>query len=296
MKVKEVSDKLIKNYSEYPFTDVEINEYDFSEDWSWYTDTEGKLSNQQQTWYDEYIGPTGQGRYDDYRNNKHVPDPDSESLLLNKIYEKLWDREVLDLCRDKNKKRKGEVVIKGDTLNSCQTTLSELKKPDDVIPEDVKPETEIFMDSYHTLGNFMPIPLGCNAPRGIGLLKDYWDLALLCIYLYYMSNEDGEKRDVHHIERIVGKERTKDYKKWLDCFRNWGAFVEENYMDSFVEKDSKPYGKPLELWEGHFDKFKSVLPETKEECKQYFKNAAERIKKRGELMAEKLKEKMGEDE
>ena len=52
------------------------------------------------------------------------------------------------------------------------------------------------------IGNFMPIPNGCNSPRGTGVLKDYWDLTLLNIYRYYVDN------NYKALEIIVGEDNS----------------------------------------------------------------------------------------
>lgn len=149
---------------------------------------------------------------------------------------------------------------------------------------------DTFVTLYHTLGNFMPVPVGCNCPRGSinSPVRDYRDLTLKCIKNYYYKIEGK------WVEKIVGAKQKNDteetiqtridrYKDWLNKFGDWKTFIEKNYLEDFVDNE----GEPLELWKGHFENWEkgkyspaSALPETQEQCEEYFKNAAECIKKR----------------
>lgn len=143
-----------------------------------------------------------------------------------------------------------------------------------------------FISIYHTLGNFIPVPVGCNRPRGTGVLKDYWDLTLKIIYDYYVCGEDK-------IRDIVGKakeskELYERYKNWLDSFEKWECFVEKNYLQDFVNcRVGGGYCMPKELWEGHF--FGNPLPTTREQIEQFCANASSWITARSTRMLIKLK-------
>lgn len=242
-----------------------------------------------------------------------IVDPDSESVLLQEIYEKLWGSEDhLKYC------------ITGDTMNSVNTTLNQAFPEDKSIKcrvrkyadKDKKDEflskfdkvegLKKFISLYHTIGNFIPFPYGCNGPRGTGKTNDYWDLALLCIYKYYKLKEEK------WIEAIVGNK--KDYFiKWLKGFGSWDNFVEKNYLQDFVrvnestKDEDQKYGSPKELWEKHLKEFDSkefdfkefedkeaVLPTDKEQIEQFCKNASEWILARGQRMIDELRIKMHE--
>lgn len=139
----------------------------------------------------------------------------------------------------------------------------------------------------HTLGNFIIIPERCNAPRGSSL-KDYWDLTLLCIYNYYFEI----KNEKYCIEKISGKKNIKRYKDYLDTFNTWETFIKVNFLESFVklkkDKDGKivSYGKPKELWEGHFKG--ELLPINIYQCISYFNNSSKWIKERTTVMVKAL--------
>lgn len=247
-----------------------------------------------------------------------IKDPDSNSKLLQDIYSVLWDIEEKDI------RRKDGGTIQGETLNSVQTTLDKMyelyERPEHKKqrfyenPEHKKQQQKIsikymvsrycadgsdrenfsflgkefesFIRVYHTLGNFMPIPDGCNCE---GAVKDYWDLKLWCIYKYYHESSD------EWIKNLVGEddEKVKKYEKWLDAFKSWNNFVEKNYLEAFVNENDK--NKPKSLWGNHIDnwiKDKQILPKKESECAEYFKNAAECIKKRTDAMIKELKNKI----
>ena len=143
------------------------------------------------------------------------------------------------------------------------------------------------IEVYHALGNFIIIPKGWNKCR-YSSLKDYWDLTLLCIYNYYFKIEDEK----YCIEKISGKENKEQYEVYINTFESWEKFIKANFLESFVEieKDENgkySYGKPKELWEGHFEG--ELLPTNIYQCIDYFNNSSEWIKLRTELMIEYLK-------
>lgn len=241
-----------------------------------------------------------------------IIDPDSESDLIQKVYKVLWDKKMLKkFCFGKNR-------YQGETLNSANTTfdkyyesiekeehekerremktdkgneqkvsvkyiLSRFYSPREESREDFSNTLlNEFVSLYHTLGNFMPVPWDCNRPRGSAEVKDYWDLTMLNIYHYYHENCDDKDKYIH---RIIGAEKEKSierYKDWLEDFGDWENFVNKNYLRAFV--DGTLY--PKELWKGHFSG--QVLPEGEEQCKEYFKNAAECIKERTAHLLEAL--------
>lgn len=59
----------------------------------------------------------------------------------------------------------------------------------------------------------------------------------------------------------------------------WNMFVEQTFMNPFVQQEGKNFGRPWELWKGHFTG--NVFPEKEGEFEQFFKNAKVRILKRG---------------
>lgn len=232
-----------------------------------------------------------------------------------------------ELKRKKNNKyviqAKGLGEFRGDVMNSWTITLDwfcymfggdyftadgkELRKVDDnkdgkqwLIPKDSNDDkwyqflchpknygkdlpsyvTE-FMEVVYTIGNFIPAPEGFQE-RGKykGKIKDYWDLTLLAIYYYY----NKPKRE----EQILEDSKEWLNSEWLDSFESWNEFVKRNFMQPFVdEKQEGCFGRPRELWDGHFTG--DSLPQTPEQFEQFFVNAKVRILARGRLMAAALR-------
>ncbi len=209
-----------------------------------------------------------------------------------------------------------KIWFRGDTMNSWTTTLNEFmcrygdKYLKDLVnnkgkyrpkdgsswidylsePEHYKSDLpgyiNNFMEYVYTIGNFALVPrepINFNTNRSQHT-KDYWDLTLLAIYEYYM----GEKESKWPICSSLKEEEIEGIKKWLKQSgqQGWNKFVEGNYMQPFVEKTKDGYGRPYELWDGHFTE--KALPEKEWQFEQFFENARERIRKRGRLIAEKL--------
>jgi len=155
-----------------------------------------------------------------------------------------------------------------------------------------------FIQVAHTIGNFLPWPAGCNSPRGIGPVKDYWDLTLDCIYWWYQKNRAWlkagntfQKNDT--IVNLFGSQMV-NFTQFLAAFGSWDVFVEDNYMRPCVEEPGvgdEKYGRPKELWKGHLAKATPVLPQTEEEIETFFKRAAECVRERGKLMVTALRKK-----
>lgn len=278
---------------------------------------------------------------EDKWSRSRIIDPDSESILLQILYQGLYGKDFcknsLFINRENDRKNKN---IQGDTMNTVQSVLNsyiekcleEKKYPffkEEICKiskkdyfgyflelfcqheKDIREELEginapKLMKTYHTLGNFIIIPTGCNAPRGSCILKDFWDLTLACIYNWYSQKEKREDRIVkviggmpleYNIGMIFAEESDiEKYVKWLNLFGTWEQFVKANYLDdrygldNFVSKDNVGnYGRPRELWPGHFEG--KVMPTTNEEYSKFFTNSSEYIKNRGVIMHKELNSK-----
>ena len=99
-----------------------------------------------------------------------------------------------------------------------------------------------FMNVYHTLGNFIPFPKGCNGPRGRGATKDYWDLALKYIHEYYSADDDKEKSAA--IKEIIKNDELQgNMEKWLDDksgFGDWDTFIEKIIFHLLLMNQKSP--------------------------------------------------------
>ena len=300
-------------------------EYDFTEDWG------NSLNQKQKESLREYRTLEPWNKYFEYVRNDAIKDPDTNSMLLQEIYKNLWkDDEILGCCRKSEKAR-----ISGETMNSVNVTLNSLFADFIESPNDLRKfregrqrvskkyisglyfdnfkekqdkfksyfkeyeHIEKYLSTYHTLGNFIPVPVGCNAPRGKSVVKDYWDLTLACIYNFYAEKENRKDRiykmvNGFEMEYSIGmmfsgdepfEKNIKLYMKYLNLFKTWSGFVEQNYLtNNFVNGVS---GRPKELWEGHFSG--KILPETEEQYNNFFKNATTYINARTGVMSTNIK-------
>ncbi len=145
-----------------------------------------------------------------------------------------------------------------------------------------------FLECVHVIGNFIPAPSAFNVPRYM-VTKDYWDLTLLGIYNYFTGKDEklsfitANKKEMQTTNRNI-------CKVWLDSFGSWSVFIEKTFMQDFVriEEDGIHYGKPKELWNGHFDPKAKILPEG-EQFNELFINVSEWVIARGHRILESIK-------
>ena len=104
----------------------------------------------------------------------------------------------------------------------------------------------LFLELGHTLGNFIPVPLGFNVGRSNFGKWDSWDLTLFQIYKWYSDNsQENEYYNNQALERLFTNDRNKqstvlNCQEWLSTFRTWNDFVKENYLQSFVDRNGVP--------------------------------------------------------
>lgn len=221
--------------------------------------------------------------------------------LIQDIYGTLWPRMILIYC-------KGSKWITGETMNSVNTTMNQLLKEEikdggvsiretiirydndsDLLKNSIRKysHAEEFLKAAYTVGNFIPVPVGCNSPRGYKNqnVEDYWDLTLDFIYQWYRSHCDEILAKI-----VKSSENVNLYRNWLDAFGSWDQFVVTNFMQDFVHQDAEHgiFGRPKELWTNHLEKNASVLPGV-EQLDQFFENAANFIEARSQRMADALR-------
>lgn len=181
----------------------------------------------------------------------------------------------------------GGAKYRGDVMNSWSTTLRKCNST-----QMQQACVQEFMKIVYTVGNFIPCPDGCNRPA-TSQTKDYWDLTLWYIYLWYRGNEVQKEAA---LEKLFGpgdnqSAHRSDYGKWLAEFGTWDDFVKENFMQPFVRRFADgSFGEPLELWDNHFRG--KALPQTEGDFEQFFVNARIRILERGKQVVAALKEKL----
>lgn len=146
-----------------------------------------------------------------------------------------------------------------------------------------------FMQVVYTPGNFIPIPQGCN----VYSLKDYFDLKLYCIYNWYQDHFDSHIMAIiqDSSQRCSIQNKLQLYRDWLESFVDWDTFVKHHVLQPFVSMEGSRFGRPRELWDGHFEA-PNNLPRTNGEFEQFFVNAKVRILARGALIAERLKKEL----
>lgn len=250
-----------------------------------------------------------------YRQYGEIGDPDTESNLLQDIYTILWP--------DLKKGQKGYMMNKNricsDTMTSCQTILNdyvERKMPDVLTKYSVKrvsnkicialyetdpsfrelldksKKLKHFIDVYHTLGNYIPVPCGFNAARsGHFGSHDSWDLTLMKIKEYYDARKEIHEcigktpasPGIKIMELLHRNGEIINCCKWLDSFAGWEDFIDKNFLQDFVGEDYQP--RPFcgeHSWE---------CPHVKN-FDDFFDEASLMIEKRSEKMVEKLKERI----
>lgn len=186
-------------------------------------------------------------------------------------------------------------TYRGDTMNTIATTLKEFRRifgTAAALPE----EADRLADLYHTFGNFMLLPYrsgaSINQIRGIKESHDYFDLYLLAVYnSYFTSAVKAEK--VWEMADVLGENSalTLFFEYLAQVYgmekSGWKHFVEYNLLQDYVEVNPDgSYGKPKELWKGHFKG--DVKPKAMDEFQQFWRNASDRILARGERIFKKL--------
>lgn len=207
-----------------------------------------------------------------------------------KLFDDMKDKQIVEK-RDKGRLYAHDKYYRPRERPKRHWERAILHRYDDFFAEKIPPAAEEFFRLYHTVGNFIPWPDGCNVPRGRGATRDYWDWCLKDIYKWYQDNPDCTKRHTANhdaLKKLVGS-RKVILGKWLATFTSWNDFVEKNYIQDFVNQSAGGgYGEPKELWEGHFTK--GVMPKEKTDFEQFFTNASAWITARGVRIALAVKE------
>lgn len=199
----------------------------------------------------------------------------------------------------------GENYYRGDTMNSWLTALNAFFNKRGyqylLIPGFFEAHLLLeyitnFMTVVYTIGNFFPLPKALNIPRGSrAKSKDYWDLALLAIYQHYKKTEDEAYEPEFKkctLEWVFGTKNEETCIKWLCSFNSWNYFVEQNFLQDFVheDKESGGYGRPKELWTGHFEN-QGNMP-SGAQFSEFFTNASAWILARGARIAPEVKKQL----
>lgn len=127
----------------------------------------------------------------------------------------------------------------------------------------------------------MPVPPGFNVGRSNYGKWDYWDLTLCQIHQWYMDNPiNSEYVNNRALDILFDNDRNKqtsilNCQMWLKSFETWERFIQQNYMESFVDKN----GVPKRFFKSH--SLNNPLPTTIKEFEEFFKTVNECIMIRG---------------
>lgn len=209
-------------------------------------------------------------------------------------------------------------AVRGDTMNSYATTahayfrLKGMEKGNgtwyDAILNHYDSFAPLWQGAFadfvklcHTVGNMIPIPSGgLTRARGVGPMKDYFDLYLTWLFEYIaQTNErEGAYRDRLFSGISFASEvfpGMGELIEFLAPYESWDAYVRRNYLEVFCQhrRDNGEtyFTKGLPLWHNHRSS-NGVLPQSAEECEEFFQNAAERILTRGRQIILAIKGKL----
>lgn len=136
---------------------------------------------------------------------------------------------------------------------------------------------ETFATMYHTIGNFIPVPLSFNSSRSYFGVDDYWDVTLSYIKKWYDTKDDTVITSLLH-KKNPKNEAVTNCLKWLNWFGKWEKFIDENYLQDFVNPKTK---EPI-----------LFKPHSAKETTTFFKTCSALIKRRGKRMVDELKKRV----
>jgi len=153
-----------------------------------------------------------------------------------------------------------------------------------------------FLSISNSCGNIIPVPKYFNVGRsGENAEWDYWDLTMICIYSWYLHNDLRilflNETDDKYLNKLFVKskllyESTRECKEWLNIFKTWGNFIEQNFLQDFVYKTDYGFGRPIMFWQNHT--FITPIPTNEKEFEDFFNSVNEKIEKRGKRIKEKI--------
>lgn len=118
-------------------------------------------------------------------------------------------------------------------------------------------ELGVFLSAWHTLGNYCPVPNRFNRPRSNFGKYDFWDLTMMMIRKWYLTDDEMLKErilreDLFHNEFSGNIEACV---KWLNLCGGekgtgevrWEKFVQTLCFEDWVDGDYEV----IPLWDGH---------------------------------------------
>lgn len=182
-------------------------------------------------------------------------DPDSNSKLLQEIYQELWCKKNPEY---KKMGRQPNGNICADTMTSAivpfchyvdtkilekteKSHLYDCIKNDDILIQHfenldettIKKEVFKFIRLNHTLGNFIPVSCGFNMARaGVGAIDDNWFLTMEKIE-NFLAN-----KDIKHLKELLHDNDITNTIEWLNQYDgNFNIFKTKNYLQDYNVKN-----------------------------------------------------------
>lgn len=258
----------------------------------------------------DYIEKKGIKKFLQYKTsgNEIVQDPDTSSHLLQEIYNAIWPS-LVNRTYMKNENR-----IASDTLTSawapvkwyiknkhgicCKSALAckTLYENNNTVRNDLNENEKLneFLNLYHAIGNYAPVPIGFNGPRsGYFASHDSWDLSLMKIYDFYKMDNGEILPDniLKTLELLHYDKSIVNVLSWLRYFgqgeTGWKNFIETMCFQDFVNDkyEVEPFFDK-HSWENY-----SFVEATESDINTFFIRVSTAIENRGAKLIQRLSEK-----
>lgn len=158
----------------------------------------------------------------------------------------------------------------------------------------------VFLSAWHTLGNYCPVPRGFNLSRSNFGKHDFWDLTLMMIRKWYLTDDELLRERILREDLFHNRSNGDDIEacvEWLILCGGeesigevrWEKFVQTLCFEDWVNCDkgssNYEYYDVIPLWEGHgWDN--TLLPVNNWE--NFFQEYGRRILERSKKLIKRL--------
>lgn len=194
----------------------------------------------------------------------------------------LYKKDYHRVCREVG------IDEKASLMSQLNIFIAHAKAFMSVFPKEIEDALQRFARNYHTLGNFIPIPLYFNVARsGCMSRYDSWDLTLGCIFRWYKRNVSSlVETDDASLKQLFKYSWDQDVsihhcKIWLQRFGTWDHFVESHELQDFVNAqtgDVETYENPIVFYAGH--SLDNPLPQNETDLLTFLNTVNETIESR----------------
>lgn len=180
-----------------------------------------------------------------------------------------------------------------------------IQKICETVGEETEKQFQQFLECWHMVGNYCPVPRGLNSARSNFGKRDYWDLTLKQIYQWYKYDENKMDKKENPLTKLLHiDELWKNCTEWLRWFgqeenkkhKEYDGF--HNFVDTFLLQDYVDINdnyKPVPFWDGHsWDK--PDLPEDETDINKALQEINRRIVARSLRMVAACRKKLAEQE